>query len=115
MMQKVSARIVALLLLLSLFQKMGMELWLHHFFHEPPIAQRTAQRTAWGTAHDHGAAVAPVRCSCLEDTLMPMVGAEHLTLTVAMTLTRDRRRPAACALNYADAAHSAPRGPPQRA
>lgn len=112
MMQKLSARLVALLLLLSLFQKMGMELWLHHFFHEPPAKQRIAMQRI---AHDHGPAVAPVHCSCLDDTLMPMVGADNVTLTVAVTLVRDRRSPAASALYYADAVHSALRGPPQRA
>lgn len=106
MMQKLSARIVAVLLLLSLFQKMGMELWLHHFFHE-----NARERTV----HSTGAAVASVHCSCLDDTLMPMVGAETITLTLTVAVLRDRRPPATTSLQQEDRERPALRGPPQQA
>jgi hypothetical protein len=66
MMQK---RIVAFLLLLAFIQKMGLELWLHHIFHEPEQA-----RTEIAAHHK---AILPsvhtVSCHCLDDTLMPLV------------------------------------------
>ena len=95
MMQKVNMRWVAFLLLLAFFQKMGLELWLHHWLHDPPAIHFSATSVntpaeghayipaATGVKHlrsDHCAEASlqqqPVKCSCLDDTMMPLIGSD---------------------------------------
>jgi hypothetical protein len=111
MMQKLPARIVAVLLLLSLFQKMGMELWLHHFLHETPIARQVRA----GRGHEAALQQAPVHCSCLDDTLMPMVGAASFVLHTTVTVLGQRPDPATSPLYPTGRRFHALRGPPHQA
>ena len=75
MMQKLNARFVACLLLLAFVQKMGLELWLHHFLHERPVC---VERHEPGNAYLHQA---PVDCHCLDDTLMPLIEVDGFACT----------------------------------
>lgn len=73
MMQKLPARIVAALLLLVFIPKAGLELWLHHFLHETPAAAQV--RPVASVRGDHARLQQePLHCSCLDDTLMPLIG-----------------------------------------
>jgi len=77
-MQKVNLRLVAFLLLLAFFQKMGLELWLHHWLHDPPAVHSAGAIDIHpGTPGEKDRAFLqqlPVKCSCLDDTMMPLIG-----------------------------------------
>ncbi len=92
-------RFIAFLLLLAFFQKMGLELWLHHLLHEPQGIQASVR-----DSKDKALLrAAVIQCNCLDDTLMPLIQSEDfvyaapqkhfsllLTPSYASTLSRDK-------------------------
>jgi len=75
MMQKINLHIAAFILLLAIFQKLGLELWLHHWLHEPSQTHQIARENRDKASLQS----APVSCSCLDDTLMPLIQSETYT------------------------------------
>jgi hypothetical protein len=69
MLQKINVRLIAFMLLLAFFQKLGMELWLHHWLHEPQGVHALAP----GDKDKASLQQSLVQCHCLDDTMMPLV------------------------------------------
>lgn len=100
-----AARIVAALLLLAFLQKVGVELWVHHFLHETPghVARQT----------DHDALQrSPVHCSCFDDTMMPLIGTTNPTAFADRPALGERLVPAYVSLHAANRCYLPLRGPP---
>jgi hypothetical protein len=106
MMQKMSTRFVAALLLLAFCQKVGVELWLHHFLHETARVQHARQQ-GHTTLQE-----APVHCNCLDDTMMPLIGATNVPFLVDRPVLGDRPVPAYVSLHAAHRCYLPLRGPP---
>src|ERR1700722_744707 len=72
-MRRLHPKIIALLLLLVFSQKMGLRLWMHHWVHE--------SRTQHNTTAPNAACV-QLKCDCIDDAMMPMVGSSLIALDV---------------------------------
>lgn len=66
-------KIVALILLLVFSQKMGLRLWMHHWVHESRSLQSSTVPNAAGLH---------LKCDCIEDAMMPLVGSPLIALDV---------------------------------
>jgi hypothetical protein len=108
MMQKTPKHLVACLLLLSLLPRLGLELWAHHWLHEPPAA--SANVADGGKVFIHNAYI---HCTCLEDTFVPATATHYFEF-------RAPERPLLAVLNVSNTSvhsisriFSSLRGPPQ--
>jgi len=72
-MRRLHPKIIALLLLLVFTQKMGLRLWMHHWIHE--------SRALHGVGTPNAASV-HLKCDCIDDAMMPMVGSSLIALDV---------------------------------
>lgn len=66
------------MLLLAFFQKLGLELWLHHWLHEPRegihlVVPGTPGVTPEERDNSTSLHQSPISCNCLDDTLMPQI------------------------------------------
>jgi hypothetical protein len=64
-MRRLNVRIVALALVLVFTQKLGLRLWIHHWFHET---------RALSASHDTKVDKLQSICDCIDDFLMPLTG-----------------------------------------
>ena len=77
MMRRINKRFWAGLLLLAFLQKMGLELWLHHWLHEPRQSTQWVELRGERRADGHSAytqAFLLTSCHCLDDAMMPLLG-----------------------------------------
>jgi hypothetical protein len=72
-MRRLHPKIIALLLLLVFTQKMGLRLWMHHWVHESRALHNAAAPNA-ASVH--------LKCDCIDDAMMPMVGSSLIALDV---------------------------------
>jgi hypothetical protein len=72
MLQKMKRRIVSLLLILVFSQKLGLELWVHHWLHESVVPQSVAS----AEKGKPNLRQLPVKCNCVEDSLIPLIESE---------------------------------------
>lgn len=75
MMQKINVRTVAFMLLLAFVQKLGLELWLHDWLHEPQGVHLLVPRDRDKASLQQS----PIQCHCLDDTLMPLIQSASFT------------------------------------
>src|SRR5580704_9560259 len=71
-MRKANLRMIALAFILIFSQKFGLELWLHNLFHE----FRALHSYSFSSKDGPGMEQLQVKCSCLEDTFMPLMQAD---------------------------------------
>ena len=69
MLHKMKRRIVSLLLILVFSQKLGLELWVHHWLHESVVPQSVASAEKGKPNLQH----LPLKCNCVEDSLIPLI------------------------------------------
>jgi len=72
-MRRVPPKIIALILLLVFSQKMGLRLWMHHWIHESRALHNTSAPNA---------ASVQLKCDCIDDAMMPMVGSSLIALDI---------------------------------
>jgi hypothetical protein len=72
-MRRLHPKIIAFILLLVFTQKMGLRLWMHHWVHE---SRAPYNATAANAASVH------LKCDCIDDAMMPMVGSSLIALDV---------------------------------
>jgi hypothetical protein len=87
MLQKMKRRIVSLLLILVFSQKLGLELWVHHWLHETTVPGSVASAEKGKPNLQH----LPLKCNCVEDSLIPLIESDipvysctrpHLTIVI---------------------------------
>jgi hypothetical protein len=72
-MRRMPPKIVALILLLVFSQKMGLRLWMHHWVHESRSLHSSTVPNAAGLH---------LKCDCIDDAMMPLVGSSLIALDV---------------------------------
>jgi hypothetical protein len=72
-MLRKQSKLIAIMLLLVLGQKVGLRLWMHHWLHE--------DKTVTSKSFPVSAQLHPT-CDCFDDAMMPMEGAATFELTV---------------------------------
>ncbi len=72
-MRRLHPKIIALILLLVFTQKMGLRLWMHHWVHESRVQHAVGVPNA-ASVH--------LKCDCIDDAMMPMVGSSLIALDV---------------------------------
>lgn len=72
-MRRLHPKIIAFVLLLVFSQKMGLRLWMHALVHE--------SRAMHSSAVPNAAAV-HLKCDCIDDAMMPLVGSSVIALDV---------------------------------
>jgi hypothetical protein len=76
------SKIIAIFLLLVFTQKLGLRLWMHHWFHESRVARSHS---------DPSSEKLQLECNCFDDAMMPLVESEVFTVqapaTTYITLT----------------------------
>ena len=75
-MRRLHPKIIAFFLLLLFSQKLGLRLWVHHWLHEPKIAQ---------SSHLPSSEKIQAGCDCIEDALMPLTGSSLIVLSVPIS------------------------------
>jgi hypothetical protein len=117
MLQRANRRLVAVLLLVPFLQKMGMELWLHHWLHEPhqtvyviPVLSKVGDtKTA---SSELALSKSFVSCHCVDDTMMPMASTEGFTYEAPLIFGPILSITAYADLHASPHLHTALRGPP---
>ena len=107
MMQKINVRIVAFILILAFFQKLGLELWLHDWLHEPPSRLSVVQKDKASLQQ------APIKCNCLDDTLMPLTGSVPYTYEAPVKHLLAVFPNGIVSISFAGKVYPALRGPPR--
>jgi hypothetical protein len=76
MVRRFSVRIIAFVLILTFTQRLGMNLWVHHWYHEAkgPIARDDSDQAQWQS-----------RCDCVDDAFMPLVAADPFVFNTTRT------------------------------
>ena len=74
-MRSLHPKIIAIFLLLVFSQKLGLRLWMHHWFHET----KTAQSSKFPCSEKK-----QVRCDCIDDALMPLTGSPFITVSITI-------------------------------
>ncbi len=72
-MRRLHPKIIAFILLLVFTQKMGLRLWMHAWVHESRGLQ---------SAPVPNAAAVHLKCDCIDDAMMPLVGSSMIALDV---------------------------------
>jgi hypothetical protein len=74
-MKNANLRLVSFALALIFTQKLGLGLWLHNWLHEPPANHLSVIKHTGSP----GLELQPVKCTCIDDALMPLIHSNPLT------------------------------------
>ena len=74
-MRKLRLKIIAIFLLLVFSQKLGLRLWMHHWFHEAKALQ--ISHLPFGEKIQLG-------CDCFDDAMMPLTESPVITVVIPL-------------------------------
>ena len=72
-MRKLRLKIIAIFLLLVFSQKLGLRLWMHHWFHEAKTLQ---------ISHVPFTEKIQLGCDCFDDAMMPLTESPVITVSI---------------------------------